>query len=164
MPVAPVLNINFTPVAGAIGYDVCHKPTNAANYVCNFYSATGLTFPIVISTNIACSQNYDVQVRTVCSGNQTSSYVQDTAHKVECLPEFYLITNIGLGTTAAAACSNTQDSVFSTCPALSVNCPLYLDNQGQTPLTGVTKLWDNGVLYDVNPTQGYITQVSAVQC
>ncbi|NBP70574.1 MAG: hypothetical protein EBR30_03530 [Cytophagia bacterium] len=164
MPVQYSLNITFTPVAGALGYDVCYKQTNAANYTCNFYSATGLTFPIVITTGIVCSVNYDVQVRAVCSEELSSEYVQHMAHKAECTPEFYLITNIGLGTTAGDACSSTEDSVYSHCAALAVNCLLYLDANGTSPLTGVTKLWDNGVLYDVDPTLGYITQVSAVQC
>lgn len=261
----PQLNINFTPVAGATGYTVCHRPqvTPLPTYECTSVNAVGLTLPIVVtsynSNSLQYSTNYDVTVQAICDNGLTSSVVSATALKIEPQPptgfcydvnlfleitqvypgcqiqytppggsltnvdisvlpyninNFYQInlcsdtpviivnnqgnpityttngsaitggsvvctqgsdcgqlmynmhTNVGLG-NGNGACSNQTQTIYSNCPTFGmshVGCCLYYDSAGQVPVTGMTKFWIDGVLYDLDPTQGCITGYAAGQC
>lgn len=161
----PSLTINFTPVAGATGYEVCYKPSSSPTYICQTITAP----PLVISTGITCNESYDVGVRTICSPELTSPYVSTVSNVVACVgsgtcytfnistanatSNFIKYTNAG-GTVVTVAVSSFtlvdgfyQGSVCSAVPVVLVNA------LGTTvPLTGASTISTNGVVCTSNGT------------
>lgn len=146
--------VKYTPPGGTTTTVAANTlPLNGSNFYVQSFCSTSFVELVDSSGN---------PVSFIMGGSLSGGTVA-CASAEDCSTVLTRFDSAGIG---PEACSNQTQTVYSNCNGSSfgVNCTLYSGNSTSLPLTGVSQVFVNFTLYDVDPITGVVTGVSAVQC
>jgi hypothetical protein len=140
-----------------IVYSDCEIITSGCTIYTDIY---GLN-PLTGFTNIFINEEiWDIN-------NSTGILVSLSATQCSNPSIIYTQTNSGYGNTSQDACDDASlnnRTLYSDCSLITTGCTIYTDSNGNIELTGYTKVYVNGKVWDINNTNGIIISFSSTQC
>jgi len=127
---------------------------------CTIYIDTYGLNPLTGFTNVF----IDDQVWDI---NSTTGVLESVSSTQCSTQQIITFNNTGYGNTVSEACDDSNlnnRTLYSDCPVIVSGCTVYIDDLGNTPLTGFTNVFIDDQVWDINSTTGVIDSLSSIQC